>query len=62
MIRLQRKDEMRMEVENDLAKALETIPTRIWKSWMRLVKRYCLSKVSLHTCCRPVWKNLRMSA
>ena len=25
MIRLQRKDEMRMEVENDLAKALETI-------------------------------------
>ena len=25
MIRLERKDEMRMEVENDLAKALETI-------------------------------------
>ena len=50
MIRLQRKDEMRMEVENDLAKALETIPTRIWKSWMRLVKRYCLSRVSCPAC------------
>ena len=25
MIRLQRKDEMRMEVENDLAKALDTV-------------------------------------